>query len=230
MATDATDLATHACRIGAKQLMALAMPLSLEHLPDDLDALKALVVTKDTALETRDAELVAAQAELTSAQSALEAAKNGLLVTQLTIEHLKAQLAKLRRQRFGASSERIEREIAQLELKLEEAEAATAEATAPVAAEPEPAPVTLSPDAQPEAAPEAAQSEQAGPAKKRRTLPPELPRRDVVHAPADVCKTCGGHELRKVGCAVSEVLEYIPGRFEVVRHVARRAVAPSARP
>ena len=228
MATDATDLATNACRIGAKQLMALAMPLSLEQLPDDLDdldALKALVVTKDTALETRDAELVAAQAELTSAQSALEAAKNGLLVTQLTIEHLKAQLAKLRRQRFGASSERIEREIAQLELKLEEAEAATAEATAPVAAEPEPAPVTLSPDAQPEAAPEAAK-----PAKKRRTLPPELPRRDVVHAPADVCKTCGGHELRKVGCAVSEVLEYIPGRFEVVRHVARRAVAPSARP
>ena len=55
--------------------------------------------------------------------------------------------------------------------------------------------------------------------KKRRQLPPELPRRDIVHAPAGVCKACGGTELRQVGESVTEVLEYIPGRFEVVRHV-----------
>ena len=30
-------------------------------------------------------------------------------------------------------------------------------------------------------------------------------------------KACGGHDLRKVGESVTEVLEYIPGRFEVVR-------------
>ena len=36
-----------------------------------------------------------------------------------TIERLKAQLAWLRRQQFGRSSEKIEREIAQLELQLE---------------------------------------------------------------------------------------------------------------
>jgi transposase len=40
-----------------------------------------------------------------------------------------------------------------------------------------------------------------------------------VHAPADVCKTCGGTELRKVGESVTEILAYIPGRFEVIRHV-----------
>jgi transposase len=40
-----------------------------------------------------------------------------------------------------------------------------------------------------------------------------------VHAPAGVCKACGGTELRTVGENVTEVLEYIPGRFEVVRHV-----------
>jgi transposase len=38
--------------------------------------------------------------------------------------------------------------------------------------------------------------------------------------PADVCKTCGGTELRTVSESVTEVLEYyIPGRFEVIRHV-----------
>jgi transposase len=55
--------------------------------------------------------------------------------------------------------------------------------------------------------------------KKRRQLPPELPRRAIVHAPAGVCKACGGSELRQVGESVTEVLEYIPGRFEVARHI-----------
>src|SRR5215469_6986697 len=60
----------------------------------------------------------------------LAAAKAGLKIFALEIEKLKFQLARLRRQRFGSSSERIDREIAQLELKLEELEAAKAEAEA----------------------------------------------------------------------------------------------------
>jgi transposase len=165
------------------------MSLTPNQLPDDIAELKRLLIAKD-------AELVAA--------------RNGLVVTQLTIEKLKAQLAKLRRERFGSSSERIERAIAQLELALEEAQAGKAMASAAQAPEPEtPAP---SADAQTAEAPVADK-------KKRRTLPPELPRRDVVHAPADVCKACGGHDLRKVGESVTEILEYIPGRFEVTRHV-----------
>ena len=171
------------------------MPLTPGQLPDDVAELKRLVTAKD-------AELVAKIGEL-------EAAKNGLLVTQLTIEKLKAQLAKLRRERFGASSERIERVIAQLELALEEAEAASAETAAP-ASEPETAP---------EAPPGTDAATPVPEKKRRRTLPPELPRRDVVHPPTNVCKTCGGSDLRKVGESVTEVLEYIPGRFEVVRHV-----------
>ena len=83
------------------------MPLTLDQLPDDIAELKRLLL-------------------VTTAE--LAAAKNGLVVTQLTIEKLKAQLAKLRREKFGSSSERIERAIEQLELALEEAEAAKAEA------------------------------------------------------------------------------------------------------
>ena len=164
------------------------MPLDPDQLPDDIAELKRLL------LVTR-AELVAA--------------KNGLIVTQLTIEKLKAQLAKLRREKFGSSSERIERAIEQLELALEEAEAAKAEAATPQPPEPE----TPSHDAQ------TGDTEQPEKKKKRRAVPPEFPRRDVVHAPAGTCKTCGGAELRIVSESVTEVLTYIPARFEVTRHV-----------
>ena len=165
------------------------MPLTRDQLPDDVAELKRLLLT-------------------TSAE--LAAAKNGLVVTQLTIEKLKAQIAKLRREKFGASSERIGRVLEQLELALEEAETAKAEA---IAAQPQqPEPEAASAEAQP--------AENARPEKKkRRQLPPELPRRDVVHAPPGTCKTCGGSELRTVSETVTEVLAYVPARFEVTRHV-----------
>ncbi len=88
------------------------MPLTLDQLPDDIAALKQLVAAKD---------------------AELAAAKNGLLVNQLTIETLKAQIAKLRREKFGASSERIERVVEQLDLALDDAETASAEVAAPAA-------------------------------------------------------------------------------------------------
>ena len=162
------------------------MPLTPDQLPDDVATLKRLVATKD--------------AELT-------AAKNGLLVTQLTIEKLKAQLAKLRREKFGSSSERIERAIEQLELALEEAEAAKAEAEAAAPQSLEPEPEIPAPDST------------EPPKRKRRQFSADLPRRDVVHAPAGVCKACGGDALRTVGESVTEVLAYVPARFEVIRHV-----------
>ena len=165
------------------------MPLDPDQLPDDIAELKRLLLAKD-------AELIAA--------------KNGLIVSSLTIEKLKAQLAKLRREKFGSSSERIERAIAQLELALEEAEVAKAEAEASAPQSPEPD--TPSPDAQ--------SAETPAPEKKRRRqLPLELPRRDVVHMPPGVCKACGGADQRTVGESVTEVLAYVPARFEVIRHV-----------
>jgi len=153
-------------------------------------------------LSAKDALLAARTAELA-------AAKTGLIAKTLEAEKLKAQLAKLRRERFGASSERIEREIEQFELALEEVEATKAEITAPTTA----ASTAEASDDLP------ASASSADNKKKRRQLPPELPRHDIVHAPTGVCKACGGTELRRVGESVTEVLEYIPGRFEVARHV-----------
>jgi transposase len=165
------------------------MPLTSDQLPDDIAELKRLLLAKDAELVT---------------------AKNGLIVTQLTIEKLKAQIAKLRREKFGASSERVDRALEQLELALEEAETAKAEV---IASQPQPS--------EPEAAvAEAPSAETAKPEKKkRRQLPPELPRRDVVHRPPDACKRCGGTDLRDVSESVTEVLRYVPGHFEVDRHV-----------
>ena len=172
------------------------MPLAPDPLPDDIAALKRLLLAQTT-------ELAAAQAELA-------AAKNGLLVTQLMIEKLKAQIAKLRREKFGASSERIDRTLEQLELALEEAQAAKAEIIASQPARPEPEAASA----------EAQTAETAKPEKKtRRQLPAEFPRRDVIHRPPEVCKRCGGTDLRDVSESVTEVLRYVPGHFEVDRHV-----------
>src|SRR5215510_12579100 len=92
------------------------MSAAPDQLPNDIEEMKQLFLAQSANLEKLTAELAAAKA--------------GLKIYALEIEKLKFQLARLRRQRFGSSSERIEREIQQLELKLEEIEAAKAEAEA----------------------------------------------------------------------------------------------------
>src|SRR5215467_10103752 len=92
------------------------MSTTPDQLPNDIEEMKQLFLAQAADLEKLTAELTAASAELA-------AAKAGLMVYALEIEKLKFQLARLRRQKYGSSSERIEREIAQLELKLEELEA-----------------------------------------------------------------------------------------------------------
>jgi transposase len=123
-----------------------------------------------------------------------------LLSREHEIEHLKLLIARLRRMQFGRKSEKLERQIEQLELKLEDLEANHIEASRPSLCT---APV-------PEASPAA---------KKRHPLPEHLPREIRVHLPDEpACPLCGG-TLRKLGEDVSEVLEYMPASFKVIRHV-----------
>lgn len=117
------------------------------------------------------------------------------------IEKLRFQLARFKRAQFGRSSEKIERAVEQLELAIETLEEDDAERTSahhPVIA----------------AAIEAERS--AKPA--RRALPKHLPREEIVHPGACACPQCG-RALRKIGEDVTETLDYVPGRFKVVRHV-----------
>jgi len=125
-----------------------------------------------------------------------------LLSREREIEHLQLLLTKLHRMQFGRKSEKLQRQIEQLELRLEELESNRSQKTIP----PEPWSVA--------AAPNATTAKAA-----RRALPDHLPRQTRRHVPKEtVCPQCQG-ELRKLGEDVSEMLEYVPASFVVVRHV-----------
>src|ERR1700677_3554443 len=90
------------------------MSLATAELPTDPAALRAFAL--------------ACQGELKAAQIAVQ-------LKALEIEKLRFQIAKLRRMQFGRSSERITRQIEQLELQLEELESGEAEDIAKAVAE-----------------------------------------------------------------------------------------------
>jgi transposase len=148
------------------------MQIDLTNLPSDTEALQALVRVLAGDVKSK-----------------------GLL-----IEQLKAQIAKLRRMQFGKSSEKIDREIAQLELQLDELheDEGHAAATSPTAVQ--------------------ALIRRAPEKPYRKPLPDHLPREEEVHEPACTCPNCGG-AMRKLGEDVTEVLEYVPASFKVIRHV-----------
>jgi transposase len=141
-------------------------------------------------------------------QSELKVAELSVQYKALEIEKLKLQIAKLRRMQFGRSSERITRQIEQLELRLEELETGAAEAAAIADAEAD------------TGEPAAPSRERSKP--KRQPLPDHLPRQEVVHQPGDdgACKCPGcGKGMAKLGEDITEVLDYVPGHFQVIRHV-----------
>ena len=127
----------------------------------------------------------------------------------LLIEQLKAQIARLKRMQFGKSSEKIDQQIAQLELQLDELHedegqtAATGHAVVQALIK--------------------EQSEKP----HRKPLPEHLPREVEVHEPSCACPNCGG-AMRKLGEDVTEVLDYVPASFKVIRHVRPKLSCPDA--
>ena len=126
-----------------------------------------------------------------------------LLSRDLEIEQLKLQLARLRRMQFGRSSEQLDAQIAQLELTLEDLEASEA------AAAERRNPPDRAREAGAPAAARALAARGAGPSTGAATAP-----------------QCGG-ELKVLGEDVSEVLEYVPSRFKVIRHVRPKLACAS---
>jgi transposase len=131
---------------------------------------------------------------------ALVVSQHRLIVSRDSeIEQLKLLIAKLRRMQFGRSSEKIDRQIEQLELRLEALQVSDAEIVA--------------------AMPEKVASVKPVARSVRQPLPAHLPREVRTHLPKlAACPDCGG-KLHKLGEDVSEVLERIPSRFKVIRHV-----------
>ncbi|HEX6687788.1 MAG TPA: IS66 family transposase [Solirubrobacterales bacterium] len=119
------------------------------------------------------------------------------------IQALRIRIAKLKRQKFGSSSEKIEREIDQLRLALEDLEVAmaTAEATA-ASAEP-----TARADAR---------CERALPRRRGKPrIDATTVRERVVLDPGERCPDCGG-ALRLVGEDVAEMLELVASQLKVI--------------
>jgi transposase len=143
-------------------------------LPDlsslDADALRALIFAQQEELASRNTE----------------------------IENLKLLVLKLKRQQFGRKSEKLDHQIEQLELRLEDLEASQ----------------TVRP-ASTFTAPQTATANKPA----RRALPEHLPREvETYLPPQQCCPDCGGR-LRPLGEDISEMLEYVPARFKVIRHV-----------
>ena len=155
-------------------------------LPDDVDALKALLLKER-------AEVAAAHAKLSDSDA--------------IIAHLKLQIAKLKREQHGQSSERSSRLIDQLELQLEEVEATASEddRLAEMAA----AKTT-----------QVAAFTRKKPARK--PFPEHLPRERILHPTPTSCPCCGGAKLSKLGEDITETLEVIPRSWKVIQHVREK--------
>src|SRR5262245_46326621 len=123
------------------------------------EELKALIIAQHELLASRDSE----------------------------IEQLKLLIAKLQRMQFGRKSEKLERQIEQLQLRLEALEMNNAERVA--------------------ALPKATERVEQATRPVRQPLPAHLPREVQTILPKEAaCPDCGG-ELHKLGEDVSEILE-----------------------
>ena len=195
-----------------------------ESLPNDVEALRRLVIeqrvlldqhraeigTTRAALQERDAQIVARDAQLVERDAQLEQRDAALATKQAEavylqtwIEKLKLEIARLRRMQFGRSSERLAERIDQLELIVEDLEATQAQLPGKV--------------------PAVKAKDREKPARK--PLPDHLLRESVEHAPAAKgCPSCGGTKLTRIGEDASEMLEFVPEHFKVIRHVRPKYV------
>jgi transposase len=156
-----------------------------DSLPNDIERLKELV-------RRRDAELALARVEASNAEA--------------LITHLRLTIEKLKRDLFGPRNERKARLIDQMELHLEELEAAATEDE--VAAEQAAATTQVRAFARRKPA--------------RAPFPAHLPRERVIVPGPTTCACCGSTRLAKLGEDVTETLEVVPRQWKVVQHVREK--------
>jgi transposase len=170
-----------------------------DSLPDDIETLKQLVLV-------RDAELAQARAEAAQARAEVAQVQAEATSTEVLVMHLRLEIEKLKRDLFGPRNERKERLLDQLELQLEEMEAAAAEdevAAAKAAATTQVHAFTRKKPA-------------------RKPFPAHLPRERVVVPGPTACTCCGSTKLAKLGEDVTEQLEVVPRQWKVVQIVREK--------
>ncbi|MDH5540963.1 MAG: IS66 family transposase, partial [Rhizobacter sp.] len=165
------------------------MPHDADHPADQADGAQALRLM----VQARDAEIV---------------------MLRLLVHKLKLQIARRNRMVFGSASERFAEGTPGAQGSLLQGEVLDG----------------IGMKKMPAAAVSPAGNKAANDKTVDRSLPAHLPREPQVHCPDATpdhhdaqgqpcgCGECGGR-LREIGRDVSEQLEYVPGRFKVVRHV-----------
>jgi len=149
---------------------------------------------------------VQAEAFAALAQGEAATAKADLSSRDALIAHLKLEIEKLRRSLYGTRSERKARLLEQMELQLEDLEAAATEDEL--------------------AAQKAARTQRVSSVERKRPsrkpFPDHLPRERVVIAAPANCPCCGSTKLSKLGEDITETLEVIPRQWKVVQTVREK--------
>ena len=170
--------------------------------PSDIEALRAALAVAEARADAMAAEAATARAEAARAQA--DASGSAAVIATLKLE-----IEKLRRALYGHRSERRAKLLDQLELQLEEIEAAATEdelaaerTTACVDVGPVPVPPRRHPS--------------------RKPFPAHLPRERVVIEAPCACGTCGSGRIVKLGEDITETLEVVPRRWKVIQTVRER--------
>src|SRR3984957_8313897 len=156
--------------------------MSGQPIPSDIESLRAALAVEQQARGEAEARASGAEA---------------------MVAHLKLVIARLKHDRFGASSERGRKLLDQMELQLEELEAAASE------------------DASVASANDTTVREFTRAKPVRARLPANLPRERVVVPAPTGCPCCGG-KLAKLGETITETLEVIPRRWKVIQTVREK--------
>ncbi|MEO9787652.1 MAG: IS66 family transposase [Aurantimonas coralicida] len=170
-------------------------------LPEDITALKAALTASERRADLAELERDEALADAADAK----AKASGI---EALVAHLTLRIEKLKRELYGTRSERTARLLDQLEMQLEDAEAALSEDE--LAAEHAAAKTTTVASFE--------RRRRGG----RKPFPEHLPRERVVVPGPSACSCCGSDRLRKLGEDVTETLEVIPRRWKVVQTVREK--------
>ena len=171
-------------------------------LPDDPDALRDLVRTLWAERDAQESRLVSQTAKIAEHEEALRHRDE-------IIARLEMTLAKLQRWRFGRRSEQLTSPQRTLWEETLDTEIAVVESTLDA----------MTPGLQSGASESAAAAQPRRRHPGRTPLPETLPRIDVrIEPDRCTCAQCG-EPLTPIGDEVTEKLDYIPGRFQVIRQI-----------
>ena len=175
--------------------------------PDDIVALKTALVAAERRADLAERDLSRATRDLAEATADAARVKATASNAEALIAHLTLQIEKLRRELYGTRSERKARLLDQLEMQLEDAQAAASEDE--LAAEEAAAKTTT-----------VRPFIRKRPSKK--PFPEHLPRERVVVPAPTACACCGSGRLSKLGEDITETLEVIPRQWKVIQTVREK--------